>query len=172
MIHFCIFGGREGQLSPGRNIYITLFGGTVFRRPAMAHQLVKGAQNPGGHGTFCFFFTAFGATEIKWPTLAEEYLALLEAVRGGALTLGEWDRASAQSSSGAPRHTASFTIFGGLDTDALPNEDEELDDLGLQRHAGRVPEVALESLMLAVGHGGAQRLAAVRQAVAATLAET
>jgi hypothetical protein len=112
------------------------------------------------------------STELKWPTLAEEYLALVQALRSGALSLESWDRAIACTDSGATLRTASFTVFGSLETDHLPSEDEELDDLSLQRHGGHIPEAAMDHLMLAVGHGGEPRLAAVRQAAATTLAST
>lgn len=170
MVHFCVFGGRGGQLSGGRSIYVTLFGGSEFKRPALARTLADPGDHEGDTTTFYFFLTAFGATSIKWPTLAEEYLALVEGLRAGALTLASWDRRFARAASDSTARSASFTIFGAFETDELPTDEEELDDLSLQRHAGRLPELALEHLMLAIGHGGEQRIAAVRQAAAATLA--
>jgi hypothetical protein len=172
MVHFCVFGGREGQLGVGRNVYITLFGGSEFKRPAMARRLIDRPRDSDDDAPFYFFFTAFGSTSIKWPTLVEEYLALMESLRAGSLTLERWDRSVARSSDWGTMHTASFTIFGGLETDELPSEEDELDDLSLQRHAGQIPPQAVEFLMLAVGQAGAQRLAAVRQAVAATVSNT
>ena len=105
---------------------------------------------------------------VKWPTLASEYLALRDAVLGGALTLSDWDRLVARFGDGGLR-SGSFAVFGSVNTDDLPGEDEELDDLSLQRHTGGIPEGIIDRLMLAVGHGGPQRLSTVRQAVAEAL---
>ena len=66
----------------------------------------------------------------------------------------------------------SISVFGGMDSDALPSEDEELDDISLQRHAGRIPDAAVQYLMLGVCQGGAHRLASVRDAVAAARSGT
>ncbi len=170
MVHFSVFGGHDGRLGPGRSIYISVFGGATLTRPPLAAQLVE-ARTLAGDGSAdwqYFFFSVFGGATIKWPTLAEEYLALCEAVRTGALRLDEWDRGASRTSGAAALRMGSFSIFGGMDSDALPCEDEELDDMTLQRHAGRIPDVAVQCLMLAVGRGGSHRLAAVRDALAAT----
>jgi len=102
--------------------------------------------------------------------LADEYLTLLDGVRIGALTLADWDAFAGRLGAEGPEYVASFTLFAELKADALPTEDAELDALALQRHAGRIPHVAVDCLMVGVGQAGARRLAAVRQAVAATLA--
>jgi len=102
--------------------------------------------------------------------LADEYLTLLDGVRIGALTLADWDAFAGRLGAEGPEYVASFTHFAELKADALPTEDAELDALALQRHAGRIPHVAVDCLMVGVGQAGARRLAAVRQAVAATLA--
>ena len=83
MIHFCIFGGRAGQLGPGRNIHLTLFGGSEFKRPATARRLAAVPHEPNDERPFHFFFTAFGSTEIKWPTLAELHHRLFASAPGG-----------------------------------------------------------------------------------------
>lgn len=172
MVHFCIFGGHKGQLSASRCVYVTLFGGTELKRPPLARCLgaVRPPARPAREEPRYFFLSLFGHTTLKWPTLAEEYLAVLDALRAGACTAADWDRLATTTGDQPPLRVASFTVFGRLEADALPSEEEELDDLSMQRHAGNVPPPAIERLLLGIGHSGAQRLAAVRQAVAATLA--
>jgi hypothetical protein len=102
---------------------------------------------------------------VRWPTLAQEYLALHEALRTRALTLAEWDRQLAQPTTSDTLQLHSFTLFGAFDGDGVPGEDEEVDDLSMQRHLGHIPDEAVEVLMRAIGQPGPQRLAAVRQAV-------
>lgn len=173
MVHFSVFGGFSGRVQAGRNLYLSVFGPAQLRRPAAATRLIEARQGAHrGEGWACVYLSIFGGLTIKAPTLAEEFLALLDALRCGALTLDEWDRSGDRLvDQGGPR-TAFFSVFGGLNADVLPGEDEELDDLSLQRHAGFIPEPSLDRLMLAIGHGGAQRLAAVRQAVVAALSAT
>jgi hypothetical protein len=174
MVHFSLFGGHEGQLNPGRCVYICVFGGASLKRSPVAMRLVARHQ-PGENsrsGWQHFFFNLFGGTTIKWPTLAEEFLALMDALRARTLTMEDWDRGAGQASDLLGLRAASFSMFGGMETDALPSEDQELDELSLQRHTGLIPEPALERLMLAIGHSGAQRLAAVRQAAGVALALT
>lgn len=171
MVHFSIFGGHEGRLNPGRAIYVSVFGGTTLTRPALAHVLAEQRQRGGVDRASWgyFFFNLFGGATIRWPTLAEEYAALVDALRARALSLEEWDRAVGRVGELAPLRFASFTLFGGLETDALPKEDNELDELSLQRHTGTLPQASLEQLMVAIGQTGPARLAAVRQAAAMAL---
>jgi hypothetical protein len=170
MINFCIFGGHEAQLSPEKRLYVTIFGGCEVKRTTAVRQIVEYREvaRNGRPPTACFVLTIFGGTEIAAPTLADEYLDLLEAVRSGSLTFDEWDRAMPRIARLGP-HVASFTLFGGMSADQLPSEDQELDGIALQRHLGTIPPDAAQILTLAVGTAGAQRLAAVRQAVAHTL---
>lgn len=171
MVHFSIFGGQDGQLSAGRAIYVNVFGGASLRRPPVANRLYDLARgNPSDSRTRYFFLSVFGGLSIKWPTLAEEYLALLEALRGGLVRIEEWDRVVAGPGADPLGRTGSLSLFGGIDTDALPSEDEELDALSLQRHSGAIPQPAVERLILAIGQRGPQRLTAVRQAAVTTLA--
>jgi hypothetical protein len=170
MVHFSIFGGHDGQLSASRCVYINIFGGTTLTRPPLASRLIglrAGAGRPLGWQHF--FFNLMGGTTVKWPTVAAEFLALTNALRTGGLTLDEWNRALSSYGDIVALHTGSFSMFGGVNTDALPDEDKELDDLSLQRHAGTIPEPALQQLMLAVGQNGAQRLHAVYQAALVAL---
>ncbi len=171
MAHFCMFGSNDGQLVPGRDFYITIFGGSDLKRLPAASQIAELRQRPAydrssSQYAFC---TLFGGTTLSWPTLAEEYLALRDALRAGTITLDDWDRSLARPGGPGPLRVLSFTLFGGFDGELLPREDKELDDLSLQRHLGQIPESAVQILMLAIGQTGVQRLAAVRQAVATTL---
>lgn len=172
MVHFSVFGGHEGHLNPGRCVYICVFGGASLKRTPAATRLVALRQQSDAprSGWQHFFFNLFGGTTIKWPTLAEEYLALMDALRARSITMEEWDRGIGQANDLLALRAASFSMFGGVETDALPSEDQELDDLSLQRHTGLIPEPVLERLMLAIGQVGAQRLAAVRQAAGVALA--
>jgi hypothetical protein len=166
MVHFSMFGGHEGQLNPHRGIYVSIFGGTTLRRPPFAARLAELRLRPeAANNRAYFFFSLFGGAEVKWPTMATEYLALRESIRSGTLSLLEWDRIAAQHGETGALPTGSFALFGGFNADALPSEDEELDDLSLQRHAGLIPESVIERLMLGIGARGPQRLAAVRQAL-------
>lgn len=171
MFHFCIFGGHEGELNPNKRVFVTVFGGCELRRPTLARQLVM-ARRQGGNRVDggAFFLTLFGGTELTVPTLTEEFLDLQEAVRAGLLTVEEWDRHVAQFGLYDHRSYASFTAFGGFDSEALPEEDAELDRLALARHVGAVPDRSADVLMLAVGGRGPQRSQAVRHAYAAALA--
>jgi hypothetical protein len=170
MVHFSIFGGREGRLASRSCVYISVFGAASLRRPALAAQLAELKRRPTDEQVpRLYFFSIFGGASIRWPTLAEEYLALIEALRAGSLTLEEWGRSAVQADGEEPVRLSSFSIFGGISTDALPSEDQELDDLSVQRHAGQIPESAVQALMLAIGKTGAQRLIAVRQAALVAL---
>ncbi|MFO0840607.1 MAG: hypothetical protein U1D55_19025 [Phycisphaerae bacterium] len=166
MINFCIFGAQEGELSLGKKLYVTVFGACEFKRPTLARQLIEARQRGTPDSPFRgqFFLTIFGASEISCPTLAEEFIELQDAIRGGALTWRDWDQAVAKASLNASSRTSSFTVFGAFDAAGLPSEDQELDALALHQHLGRIPDAASKMLMLAVGQGGAQRPAAVRQA--------
>ncbi len=169
MFNFCVFGAQCGELSFTKKLYVTLFGGCDLKRPTIAKQVLiaKRRGNPESLLRGQFFLTVFGAVEIKSPTLAEEFLDLQDAMRSGLLTWSDWDDAVARLSLSASGKISSLTLFGGMESNALPTEDEELDALALSQHLGRVSDVASRTLMLAVGQAGAQRPAAVRHAVAA-----
>ncbi|MFH1748824.1 MAG: hypothetical protein ABIG44_17460 [Planctomycetota bacterium] len=172
MIHLCLFGGQGGQIGDGRKVYMTLFGGCEVRRPTVARQLVEAQQHGQTNSTTTgpFFITFFGGTSVKAPTLAQEYLDLQDALRSGILTMDQWDRTIARVF-GQFRPLGSLTLFGSFDGDELPSEDEELDDMALNRHLGQIPDDAVDLLMPAVGQRGATRTASVRQALASTLAQ-
>lgn len=172
MARFCMFGGHEGQLLPTESVHVTLFGGAEWRRGPAAAQVVQRRRGEGkpDDQTDYIFITVCGSSEVKWPTLAEEYLALLDAVRTGAISLTDWDAHFGRGSGDLSPRTHAFTLFGGFEGDALPNEDKELDDLSVQQHLGYIPESAMRALVPAIGQRGVTRLAAVRQAVALTLA--
>jgi hypothetical protein len=159
MPHFSMFGGNNGQLGPGGDIYITVFGGSDLKRPPMAAQLAGARQRPPGQGeSTYFFFTLFGGTTLSWPTLAEEYLALQDSLRAGTVTIEDWDRFVTRPGGTGPLRTHCLTLFGSFEGDVLPREEKELDDLSLQRHLGHIPEAAVQLLMLAVGQTGQPRL--------------
>jgi hypothetical protein len=166
MLHLCVFGGHGGEIRPGKRVYFTVFGGCELHWPTLARQVISARQR-GEDRTRrfgAFIITAFGATVVKSPTLAQEFLEMQDALRSGLLTLSDCDRAQASlADSGA---FGSFTIFGACDTDALPSEAEELDSLALHRHLGHISDSAANQLMLAAGETGAQRIAVVRRAVA------
>lgn len=171
MARFCMFGGQDGQLQPTECVHVTIFGGAEWRRgPAAAHIAEarrRTADSVGGTGYV--FITVFGGAEVTWPTLVEEYLALLDAVRTGTLTLGEWDEHLGRRGGDTALRVHAFTLFGAFDGDALPSEDKELDDLSVHQHLGHIPEAAVRVLVPAIGQRGVSRLAAVRHAVALTV---
>jgi hypothetical protein len=171
MAHFSMFGSNDGPLVPGRDFYITIFGGSDLKRLPAASQIAELRQRPAydRNNSQYVFCTLFGGTTLTWPTLAEEYLALRDALRARTITFDDWDRSLARPGGPGPLRVLSFTLFGSFDGEVLPREDKELDDLSLQRHLGQIPEPAVQVLMLAIGQTGVQRLAAVRQAVATTL---
>jgi len=170
MLHLTVFSGYEGPLDPGRSFHATLFAGSQITRPPLARHLVTSRRQVGiGVSYTHLFVTLFGGVDIFWPSLAEEYLALRDAVRAGELTLAEWDRQAAQPDGQSALRVLSFTLFGQFNGNRVPSEDKELDDLTIQRHLGQVPEAAVQSLMLAIGQTGVARLAAGRQAVAMAL---
>ncbi|MEE9295097.1 MAG: hypothetical protein V3W34_09095 [Phycisphaerae bacterium] len=174
MFHFCIFGSREGELTPDQKVCITAFGACELRRPTLAKLLIESRQRAkaGLPKRTHFFITICGATELKLPTLAEEYLAMQEAVNSGVLTVGDWDAAMTHLSSDDVFQCDSLTIMGGFGSHELPAENEEVDGLALNRHLGHIPEQAGQMLELGVGQRGSQRAAIVRQAFATTALAT
>jgi hypothetical protein len=171
MAHFAMFGGNSGQLGPGGDFYITVFGGSDLTRPPVAGQIVElrhQRKTERDHSQYVFC-TLFGGTTLSWPTLAEEYLALHDALRAGTITLEDWDRFVAEPGGPGPLRTTCLTLFGSFEGNVLPREEKELDDLSLQRHLGHIPEAAVQLLMLAIGQAGGPRLAAVRHALVAAL---
>lgn len=169
MINLCIFGGHGGQLGSTKRIFVTIFGGCELKRPTIARQIIDMKRSGATQlrPKTLYFLTLFGGTEIKSPTLAEEYVALQDALRAGLLTHAEWDRAVGQLATTDGFEAASLTLFGGFSANELPTEDEELDALAVQRQIGNISSSATDTLMLAIGHEGAQRPAVVRRALAA-----
>jgi hypothetical protein len=172
MVHFCVCGAHGGQLSPDKRFYVTICGACELKRPTVAKQIVEmrrrsaaGMPQVRNH----FFVTVCGATEIKVPTLAEEYIDMKEAVKGGMITLEEWDVAVAQLSADESYRVGSFTLMGAFEDCELPSENEEVDGLAINRHLGHIPEEAGTTLELGVGRSGSQRTAVLRRALAATV---
>jgi hypothetical protein len=169
MLHLCVCGGHDSELTPGKRLYVTLFGGCELKRPTIARQLIEhrkaGAIQP--RAVFCI--TVFGGTSISAPTLAEEYLDLQDALRADLFRLEDWDRAIAALGAGNNVRIGSFTLFGGFEGATLPAEDSELERLAVGRQSGRISEDASQHLMLGIGEPGPQRAGAVRQAMAAAL---
>lgn len=172
MAHLCIFGSREGRFNPRETVYISIFAGAKLKRSTAAVEIANLPRDPSKspRSPICFFLTVFSGVELTSPTLAEEFLALFDALRAGTLTLDDWDRYVAHVGDGDRFHAHSLTLFGGLDTESVPGEDKELDDLSLQRHLAHIPEAAVQILMLAVGQQGPARLAAIREAAATAMA--
>lgn len=173
MPHFCVFGGSEVQLEPEPTHCLTLFGSLELRRPPLA-SLIRSRSERNSNGPFGgkhWIVTLFAGTEVSWPTLADEFLALKNAVASGVLTLAEWDRVMSSPSTLGPLGIRTLTLCGGLSADEIPTEEQEIDALSLQRHLGQISQRAGEILMLAVGQRGSTRLSAVRRAVASSMNE-
>jgi hypothetical protein len=175
MIQFCMFGGHTGQFEAARRIHITIFGGCDLIRPTIAKQVSAmkqqgGPQRGGPSRVEHFFATIFGGTTLRLPTLAAELLDLQNALRSGELTLADWDRLSGALT--RQENISTLTLFGGFDSDELPGEDKELEDLALNRHLGYISEDASDVLMQAIGHRGPSRAAAARQAASLAAAQT
>ncbi len=168
MVRFSIFSGHDGPLGPSGAVYVTIFAGSTLRRPPSATLAarVRAAGDLESHER-CTCLTLFGGVDILWPTMAEEYVALREAVRSGALTLEDWDRYVAAHGSGGGVHVNSVTLFGSCNGDTVPSENRELEDLALHRHLGHIPDSAVQYLLTAVDQKGVVRFTAIRQAIAA-----
>ncbi len=166
MVHFCIFGGYEGPLSPEKKCCFTLFGGCALRRPTLARQLIAARQIRDGNAPIpkLVFITIFGATEIKCPTLAEEFLDLREAVATGALDPAQWDFYLAELDRWQSSAVMALTLFGAFSESELPAEKDEIESLALQRHLGQIDDDSGRILEMGIGQNGAQRRAIIRQA--------
>lgn len=163
MFHLCMFSGQGGELEPGRQFYLTMFGGAEYKRPTLARQVLRNRHEMGTQRNYAFFFTIFGGVSIQSPCLAEEYSELLTAMRGGKIGIEEADRFLAEDR-GALR-TGGITLFGGADMAELPSEDDEIEALAVLRHSGALSPGAEQTLIMGIGRSGAQRLSMVRQAV-------
>jgi len=166
MVHFCIFGGHEGQLSGDKRVYITVFGGCELKQPTLAKRIMERRRSqavglPTSRNSF--FITLFGGTSIKIPTLAEEFLDLRDALRSGLLTMEDWDSAMAQVGTES-LSLGSFTAFGGFGEE-LPSEEEEVEGLALNRHLGHISDSAGRTLEFGVGRSGSHRAAILRRAL-------
>ncbi len=169
MAHLCMFGGHEGELGSDHGPFITVFGGTELRRPPAARIIIDLGRSEQPNFVSYGFFTLFGGASIVWPSLAAEFLALTDAVGSGGLTLEEWDRRVGKDGAQGPIRVNAITLFAGFEGDELPSEEIEIEEIGLQKHLGRIPDEASEILMLAIGQRGVVRLSAVRQAVSVAL---
>ena len=170
MVHFCIMSGHEGRLGSENKVYLTLMGGCELIRPTFARQIVARRKQEGRAGTELprqTFLTLMGATEIKAPTLAEELIDLQELLNSGELHIDALERNTADVER-LDVSISSFTLMGGFSECELPSEDEEVDSLALQRHLGHIPESAGQILQYGIGRRGAERLATLRRALAAT----
>ena len=173
MIHFCVCGGHEGQLSPDKKLYVTICGACELKRPTLAKQIIErhrraqaGLPRPSAH----FFVTICGATEIKSPTLAEEYLDFKDAIASNMFTTEEWHAAVASLSGDEGMRIDSFTLCGAFGANELPSENEEVEGLALNRHLGHIPDDAGTMLEMGVGQGGSQRASLIGRAFASTVA--
>jgi hypothetical protein len=168
MVRFTIFSGHEGPLGPDGDVYVTVFASSQLERPPLATWAARTRGQPvtGRPPAHYTFFTLFAGVEVRWPTIAQEYLALREALRNGVLTLADWDGFVARHGQAGGLRMNAFTLFGGCCGDGVPSEDKELDDLALHRHLGHLTDAAIQTLLPAIGQKSVLRLAAVRQAVA------
>ncbi len=186
MLKVTIFGGHDGRLGLQGQVYFTIFGSCTLVRPTIAWQLVsqrRAAQREHGENAPSnswqnklglsrgresrnkpFFFTVFGGTELKSPTLAEEFIDLREAIQSGLLTLDDVDKLLADLTQSEPS-IGSFTIFASLNECALPEENAEVDSLAVHRHLGSVSERAGGVLQMGIGQREGERRATIRQAI-------
>lgn len=191
MIQVTIFSGRQGPFRYDDTWYVTVFGGCELIRPTIAREIMiarqleraeaDARQQPvprAAYGTTPgtmyphrpgkpFFFTLFGSTSVKHPTLAEELVDLQQLIRTGELTLDEWDSAMFAIAK-LHQSCGSFTMFGGFDECELPDEDEEVNSLAMQCHLGNISEPSREVLQAGIGLRDSDRRAVVHRAVTAT----
>jgi hypothetical protein len=170
MFQVCMFGGYEGRLGPSKRVLLTMFGACELHRPTLARRLLaerSRSQEVRPTSRRPIVITLFGSSEIKLPTLAEEFLDLREAVRSGALTPQVLDRYLADVAVADEGAVFSLTLFGACSEAGLPEEDEEVDSLALQRHLGNISEAEVQFLQYGVGQDEAQRRAVLRQAIGA-----
>ena len=113
-----------------------------------------------GFAKFCRRYAA------ELAPLAEEFIDLREAIAGGALDLNRWDSYLAELERWQSSAFLSLTLFAGFEMAALPNENDEIESLALQRHLGNIGEDSGRILEMGVGQTGAQRRAVIQQAVA------
>jgi len=168
MFQVCIMSGHEGTIKPERMFYLTLMGGCDLTRPTVARQILsRKEQHKMGfvEPPRQFFFTLMGGVDIKSPTLAAEFLDMREMVRGGALSLSEWDAAMADLSR-FDISIGSFTLMGGFSDGQLPSEANEIDSLALQFHLGNIPETSMRVLQTGIGQKDVERRSTVRRALA------
>ena len=186
MLQMCVFGGYDGQLGQETKTYFTLFGGCDLKRPTLARELLAmlrarsevpspgyGENNtlpttPRPRSGRKVVITIFGATEITYPTLAEEFIDLREACHSGQLDINAWDSYMAELAQWQQQNIISFTLFAGFDETNLPSEEAEVESLALQRYLGGISEAAGHMLEMGVGQTGSQRRAVVHQAILAT----
>lgn len=169
MFHLCIMGGRDGELTAGEKICVAIFGGAQFRLSTIATQILE-KRHRAKHNLprrSHFFITICGGTELKVPTLAEEFTAMHDAINSGALTLQDWDLAAVELAADEGIRYGSFTLMGGFSSSGLPSENAEVDGLAIGRHLGHINAEAGAALELGVGQRGAQRAAIIRRALAA-----
>lgn len=167
MVKVTIFGSHEGRLQNDNSFYLTVFGGCALVQPTIARQLLARRASQRGERPALgrpYFFTLFGSAEIKSPTLSEEFIDLKEMVRGGELTLQDWERSMVDLARPDSMY-ASFTIFGGFDECMLPEEDKEIESLALQCHLGNIPDSARNVLQTGIGQGGSERRAVIHRAI-------
>ncbi|MBK9120601.1 MAG: hypothetical protein IPM18_13530 [Phycisphaerales bacterium] len=169
MPHLCLFGGTVSRLDTQSSTYFTVFGGTEVFRPPTARLLADKRKAGSAPRARHLFITFCGGTDLNWPTLAEEYIALRDTLQSGALTIHDWDRLIGEVGGDGGMQLSSLTLMGAFESDTIPSESAELDALSLQRHLGHIPDAAVDVLILAIGSKGIQRLAAVRSAIGTTL---
>jgi len=169
MIQFCIMSGYEGRVRAERKLYVTLMGGCELKRATVARQILSQRLNEREgktHPPRQFFLTIMGGVAIRCPTLAEEFIDLREMINSGALSMDDWDRAIADLGR-SDVSIASFTFMGGFSENALPEEEEEIESLAVQRHLGTISDSAGQVLQFGVGQRDAERRATLRRAVLA-----
>ena len=114
------------------------------------HQVTQKAKDGGAPTPKMIFLTLFGATEIKCPTLAEEFMDLREAVQTGALDINRWDYYMTELDRWRSSSFISFTLFGGFSELELPNEEEEVESLAAAPNKPSSTPGTVEHVALAV----------------------
>jgi|CXWL01.1.fsa_nt_gi hypothetical protein len=166
MIQFCIMSGQEAVIQPEPKLYITFMGGCELRRETLARRLLsqRQRQRDGRPIPRQFFITIMGGVDIRCPTLAEEFIDLQQLIRGGELTLVDWDRAMVELGR-LDVSIGSFTFMGGFSECELPSDAQEIDSLALQRHMGNITRDASDVLQHGFGKREGERHATLRRAL-------
>lgn len=151
MVHVTLFGGTAVPVSSRGRIVFTMFGSTELRCPSLGKRLAAMAATrtdspAGARGLLrakrrdegqVVAITIFGATVVKYPTMAEEFVDLRDWAASCRLSPAQRREllAAARQEHYTP-HVATFTLFGGFDEEYPDRQEqqrrlEELHALGV-----------------------------------------